>query len=97
MLLDPESTAVKLIDQQTGKEKEKSRLLKRKKKGRLQCCFTSTETIRTVRDGEPRTSTSSFTQLLSSVKGRLPFLYSASIRVIEFSQWLYNYFHKHKW
>ena len=25
----------------------------------VQCCFTSTETIMTVRDGEPRTSTSS--------------------------------------
>ena len=33
----------------------------------LQCCFTSTETIRTIRDGESRTSTSTFTQLLSSV------------------------------
>ena len=32
----------------------------------LQCCFTSTETVRTVRDGEPRTATSTFTQLLSS-------------------------------
>ena len=32
----------------------------------VQCCFTYTETIRTVRDGEPRTSTSTFTQLLSS-------------------------------
>ena len=31
-----------------------------------QCCFTSTETTRTVRDGEPRTATSSFIQLLSS-------------------------------
>ena len=30
-------------------------------------CFTSTETIRTIRDGEPRTSTSTFTQFLSSV------------------------------
>ena len=29
-------------------------------------CFTSTETIRTVRDGEPKTATSTFTQLLSS-------------------------------
>ena len=28
--------------------------------------FTSTETIRTSRDGEPRTATSTFTQLLSS-------------------------------
>ena len=34
----------------------------------LQCRFTSTETIRTVRDGEPRTATSTFTQLLSSDK-----------------------------
>ena len=31
----------------------------------LQCCFTSTETIKTIRDGEPRTVTSTFTQLLS--------------------------------
>ena len=27
----------------------------------VQCCFTSTETIRTIRDGEPRTATSTFT------------------------------------
>ena len=33
----------------------------------LQCCFTSTETVRTIRDGEPRTSTSTFTQLLNSL------------------------------
>ena len=33
---------------------------------RVQCCFTSTETIRTIRVGEPRTATSSFTQLLGS-------------------------------
>ena len=33
----------------------------------VRCCFTSTETERTTRDGEPRTSTSTFTQLLSSV------------------------------
>ena len=32
----------------------------------VQCCFTSTETTRTIRDGEPRTATSTFTQLLSS-------------------------------
>ena len=32
----------------------------------VQCCFTSTETIRTIRDREPRTVTSTFTQLLSS-------------------------------
>ena len=34
---------------------------------RLQCCFTSTETVRTIKDGKPRTATSSFTQLLRSV------------------------------
>ena len=33
----------------------------------VHCCFTSTETVRTVRDGEPRTATTTdFTQLLSS-------------------------------
>ena len=32
----------------------------------VQCCFTSTETIRTIRDGEPRVATSTFTQLLNS-------------------------------
>ena len=35
----------------------------------VQCCFTSTESIRTVRNGgEPRTATSTFTQLLNSNK-----------------------------
>ena len=29
-------------------------------------CITSTETIRAIRDGEPMTATSTFTQLLSS-------------------------------
>ena len=33
----------------------------------FQCCFTSTETIRTIRDGEPRTATSIFTQLLGGM------------------------------
>ena len=32
----------------------------------VQCCFTSTETIRLIRDGEPRAATSTFTQLLRS-------------------------------
>ena len=32
----------------------------------VQCCFTSTEVIRTIRDGEPRTSTSTSKQLPSS-------------------------------
>ena len=34
-----------------------------------QSWFTSTETIRTIRDGEPRTATSTFTQLLTSEGG----------------------------
>ena len=33
----------------------------------LQCCFTSTETIRTVKDREPRMAASTFTQLLRSI------------------------------
>ena len=32
----------------------------------VQCCFTSTETTRTIRDGEPRTAACTFTYLLSS-------------------------------
>ena len=32
----------------------------------FQCCFTSTETVRNIRDGEPRTATSTFAQLPSS-------------------------------
>ena len=32
----------------------------------FQCCFTFTETVRLIRDGEPRTATSTFTQLLGS-------------------------------
>ena len=32
----------------------------------IQCCFTSTETVWAIRDGEPRTATPTFTQLLSS-------------------------------
>ena len=32
----------------------------------VQCCFTSTEIVMIVRDGEPRTATLTFTQLLSS-------------------------------
>ena len=34
----------------------------------FRCCFTSTETIRLIRDGEPRTPTSTFTQLRKSVE-----------------------------
>ena len=35
---------------------------------KVQCCVTSTETIRTIRDGVLRTATSTLTQLLSSEK-----------------------------
>ena len=34
----------------------------------VHCCLAFTETVRTIRDREPRTSTSTFTQLLSSVR-----------------------------
>ena len=34
----------------------------------VQCRFTATDTLRTIRDGEPKTSTSTFVQLWSSVK-----------------------------
>ena len=34
----------------------------------VQCCFTSTAAIRTVRNGEPRTATSTFTQLVTSAE-----------------------------
>ena len=35
----------------------------------FQCCFTSTESIGLIRDGEPGMATSTFTQLLSHVSG----------------------------
>ena len=38
-------------------------------KVQVQCCFTSTETIRIIMDGETGTATSTFTQLLSSDTG----------------------------
>ena len=38
----------------------------------VHCCFTSTEAIRTIGDGEPRTATSTFTQLLNSASALLP-------------------------
>ena len=36
-------------------------------RGSIQCCFTSTETMRLIRDGETRTAISTLTQLMSSV------------------------------
>ena len=44
----------------------------------VHCCFTSTETVRIIRDGGPKTSTSSFTQLLSS--DMLFYPYTSSVR-----------------
>ena len=41
----------------------------------VQCCFTSTETVRTFRDGEPRTSTSTFVLVLSSVRSMLLYVH----------------------
>ena len=38
----------------------------------VQCCFISTEAIRTIRDREPRTATSTFSQLLSSAFYSVP-------------------------
>ena len=32
----------------------------------VQCCFTPTQSVRTIRDGDPTTATSTFTQVLSS-------------------------------
>ena len=36
----------------------------------VQCRFTSTEAIRTIRDGEPGMATSLFTRILSSYRGK---------------------------
>ena len=50
----------------------------------VQWCFTSTETVRTIRDGEPRTAaTSIFTQFLSfeyAINGNLAFIPSVIAR-----------------
>ena len=35
----------------------------------IQCCFTSAEIIRSIKDGESRLATSTFTQLLNSDSG----------------------------
>ena len=40
-----------------------------------ECCFTSTGTMRLLRAGEPRTGTSTFTQLLSSVTSVLLYVH----------------------
>ena len=46
----------------------------------VQCCFTSTECVRTIRGGEPRTSTLTFTQLLSS--GSLSAVLSVCLKLL---------------
>ena len=46
--------------------RERERGREREGEGERERALASTETVRTVRDGEPRTTTSSFTQLLSS-------------------------------
>ena len=54
----------------------------------VQCCFTSTETVGTIRDGEPRTITSTFTQPLSSASPVPPegflFAYILTFRISTF-------------
>ena len=49
----------------------------------VECCFTSTETIRLIRGRDPRTATSTFTHLLGSVvsKGCCLELVSAACHV----------------
>ena len=55
----------------TGSPGQRPRLSHSSCSAWVQCCFTSTETVRTVRDGEPRTATSTFTQLPNSEGLRL--------------------------
>ena len=44
----------------------------------LCCCFTSTETVRNFREGEPRTATSIFTQLLSATQSLMTMMVMGS-------------------
>ena len=46
------------------------------------CCFASTETTRLIRDGEPKTATSTFTQLLSSEEIEVDVLPSLTVRTV---------------
>ena len=48
----------------------------------LQCCFTSTETVRTIMDGESRTATWTFTQLLSFEAVQCCFLSTEAVGTI---------------
>ena len=49
--------------------------------GSVQCCFTFTETVRTIRDAEPWTAASTFTQLLSSGLRRINVCYLVCCRI----------------
>ena len=54
----------------------------------VHCCFTSTETIKTVRDREPRMATSTSTQLLSCVTAiyticTYPYLYDSLVQTLK--------------
>ena len=60
---------------------------------RVQCCFTSTQTVRTIGDREPRTATSTFTQLLSS--GQLFWLDVSSSDVPSIIQTPHQFFRLH--
>ena len=54
----------------------------------VQCCFMSTETVRTIRDWEPRTSTSTFTisfWALSQHTAQIPFLLPSAKHCIGFA------------
>ena len=48
----------------------------------VQWCVTSTETIRTIMDGEPRTATSTFTQILRSEIIQCCFASTETVRTI---------------
>ena len=58
--------ALSTLQELYRKQKEKENKENSPHTVQVQCCFTSTESLRTIRDGEPKTATSTFTQLLSS-------------------------------
>ena len=53
----------------------------------VQCCFTSTEPIRIIQDREPRTSTSTFTQLLSSQQRAALTTHLSPLRITQSILW----------
>ena len=49
----------------------------------VHCCFTSTETVRIIRDGEPRAAISTFSRLLSApVPSTVCFVHQSAVRSI---------------